>query len=165
MWSPAGFAVPLGRSEDAPRCCPEVPKMHSRRLSTPTRHSKRIQEGPRHTYIRTYIHAYTHIHTYICTYTHPYIHTYRSIYIHIHIGGLSPSYSIPIPKKLRVYAHMYGCVHILRGYNCRLPDAWCKAKFFILFPAHFHMVARQTKTQSYAFLELLSACRPRTNGT
>ena len=84
MWSPAGFAVPLGRSEDAPRCCPEVPKMHSRRLSTPTRHSKRIQEGPRHTYIRTYIHAYTHIHTYICTYTHPYIHTYRSIYIYIY---------------------------------------------------------------------------------
>ena len=60
---------------------------------------------------------------------------------------------------------MYGCVHILRGYNCRLPDAWCKVKLFILFPALFHVVARQTKTQSYASLELLSACRPTTNGT
>ena len=89
--------------------------MHSRRLSTPTRHSKRIQEGPRHTYIRTYIHAYTHIHTYMCTYTHPYIHTYRSIYIYTYTSEAFSRHTRYPYQKIYVCTHICMDVYIYSG--------------------------------------------------
>ena len=56
-----------------------------------------------------------------------------------------------ICKFTRTRTHVYICtytdacisIYYLRGYYCRLQDAWCRVMFSILFLALSHVVARQ----------------------